>query len=360
MAHHRSIAIIKQGGLGDHILTLPFAKALRGVEPGASITLFSSPAQSEFWDANPDVDRVIPIRPNTFRNHAHNLADLFLGRRKVKEKFDLVFNPTHCLDIYRNGLVVNNLHSKEKIGFRQDISPFDGYDANIYYTNLLDRPRYDHVIKYSEYMFHSVYPGSPFDYGIKLPCQQKSNEWVEQYLSKFHGIPIVGIHPAGTVNYRTLSARQLVEIIHHTIDLGYAPVILGENVFGLSQPNIIFTGRLELSKLFCLISKMKAVICVDSSIKHIAGAFHIPILELAHIPRHLLHLNGPFIDGQTFFSALSYWDPLPDGPLHEVVFPLWGQSIEDIHSGRSLHSIGLREVAARLEYLLERRFRPYK
>jgi ADP-heptose:LPS heptosyltransferase len=356
MGLKKSIAIVRQGGLGDHIVTTPLVRAIRIAEPSAKITMFSGHAYCSLWEENPCVNRVIPVKAVFETSFEGQFSvDRFLEPiAGVSEKFDLIFNPTHCVDVYLNGLIVNKLKADIKIGFKQEMSEYEGYDANIFYTQLINRPKYENVSLYSELIFRELYPKEKFSpYDVELFFCQEAHKNVTTYIASLPSPDIVGIHPAGSINYRTLSALQLKEIVNQVQRMGLIPIIIGENSYQLEMPGVFFTGRIKIPELFCLVSKMKAVICVDSSIKHIAGAFEVPIIELSHIPRHLLKLNGPYVDESHPFCAINYWAPKPGNLLHEVVFPVLGQSEADIKSGLTLHSIGLGEISDTLSRFLK-------
>jgi ADP-heptose:LPS heptosyltransferase len=358
MGIKKSIAIIRQGGLGDHIVTIPFVKSIRMAEPNAKITIFSGHAYCSLWEESPYVNKVIPIKAvfETFFEGEFS-EDRFLEPiAGVDEEFDIIFNPNHCVDTYLNGLVVNKLRGSAKVGFLQETSEYEGYDANIYYTNLISRPKYENISLYSQLMFLDTYKDGKFHpYEIELFYSHADHKSVAAYVDVLPTRYMVGIHPAGSINYRTLSAGQLTKIVNQINLAGLTPVVIGENIYNLEMPGIFFTGRIKLSELFCLVSKMEAVICVDSSVKHIAGAFGVPVVELSHMPEHLLYLNGPYIDKAHPFCALNYWAPNPGKLLHEVVFPDFGQSEADIKSGLALNSIETSKIFKALGRLLLKR-----
>ena len=359
MGLNKSIAIIRQGGLGDHIVTTPFIRALRRAEPSAKITIFSGHAYCPLWEENPSVNKVIPIKAiyETFFDGQFS-ADRFLEPiAGLTEEFDVVFNPNHCIDVYLNGLIVNRLKAALKIGFRQEMSEYEGYDANVFYTQLINRPKYENVALYFELMFRELYPDEEFSpYEVELFFCQDAYKSVGAYIASLPNPDIIGIHPSGSIGYRTLSVLQLTEIVNQVKCMGLTPIVIGENNYQTEMPGVFFTGRVKLSELFCLVSKMKAVICVDSSVKHIAGAFEVPIIELSHIPRHLMNLNGPYVDESHPFCAINYWAPKRSNLLHKVVFPTFGESVSDIKSGLTIQSIDLREVTSTVERILKANF----
>src|SRR4051794_13659267 len=62
----RKIAVLRAGGLGDFIFTLPALHALQAAYPGAEITLLGGPLQTELLSGGREpVARAIAVPPST-------------------------------------------------------------------------------------------------------------------------------------------------------------------------------------------------------------------------------------------------------------------------------------------------------
>src|SRR5215217_8807660 len=92
----RKIAVLRAGGLGDSIFTLPALAAIREAYPEAEITLLGGPLQTELFDRQPgSVARAISVPPSTGVNgpdtgveeSEEELERFFVRMRK--ERFDL-------------------------------------------------------------------------------------------------------------------------------------------------------------------------------------------------------------------------------------------------------------------------------
>ncbi|MDQ4127551.1 MAG: glycosyltransferase family 9 protein, partial [Actinomycetota bacterium] len=92
----QKIAVLRAGGLGDFIFTLPALHALRATYPEAEITLLGGPLQTELLTNRPEpVARAITVPPSTGVNGPDKGVDedeqeleRFFARMR-EERFDL-------------------------------------------------------------------------------------------------------------------------------------------------------------------------------------------------------------------------------------------------------------------------------
>jgi len=159
------------------------------------------------------------------------------------------------------------------------------------------------------------------------------------------------IHASGSATYRTLSRDNILQIILLISELGFHPLVVGTDQWGISEKIPVFTNEIKLTEVFYLLSCSKGIICVDSGLKHVAGHYKIATIELSHIPANLNNLNGPYATDMHPFTGVEYWQPNPDSYFHEIVYPLGNFLYEDVLSGNSLNSIDFPHLKAALHRL---------
>ena len=127
--------------------------------------------------------------------------------------------------------------------------------------------------------------------------------------SKLSVRPIVGVQPYARDSYkdhpnigeiiRRLQSKYDVIIFHHSAD--------GLSTFG----NVTSTAGLSLSQSLALVSKLDAMIAVDSAFLHAAAAFDVPVIGLfgptdgKMFTRH--HRNAIVLDRRRGFPCVPCW-----------------------------------------------------
>ena len=350
MSKTKKIAIVKQGGLGDYVMFTAFIKNLRKVEPDSHLTLFTGSNCLAMWQLNPRINRVIPIISGEplYASECINIDELLKPISHINEFFDTIYDPNHCIDYYFNGLICNHLKSNNKIAYKKDKSIYKNFQANDFYNKLLDRPYFKNVAYYNSNFLEKIYGNlilNPFETELftsiedeAIPIQKGSN--------------IIAIHASGSIAFRTLSKNNVLKIISLIFDAGCTPLVIGQDQWGISHEIPIFINELKLTEIFYLVSCSKGIICVDSGLKHVAGHYKIPTIEISHIPKNLNNLNGPYATDTHPFTGVEYWQPNPDSYFHEIIHPLGNFLPEDIRSGKSLNSINMSHLKDALQRLL--------
>ncbi|MDQ3922873.1 MAG: glycosyltransferase family 9 protein, partial [Actinomycetota bacterium] len=141
----RKIAVLRAGGLGDSIFTLPALAALREAYSEAEITLLGGPLQTELFDRHPgSVARAISVPPSTGVNgpdtgveeDEEELERFFVRMRK--ERFDLALQ-MHGGGGYSNSFV-RRLGARVTAGPKApDATPLDRSMPYVYYQSEIMR-----------------------------------------------------------------------------------------------------------------------------------------------------------------------------------------------------------------------------
>lgn len=141
----RKIAVLRAGGLGDFIFTLPALDALREAYPDAEITLLGGPLQTELLSGRPEpVARAIPVPPSTGVNGPDTGVDedeekleRFFARMR-EERFDLALQ-MHGGGGYSNAFV-RRLEARVTAGTQApDAPPLDRTVPYVYFQSEILR-----------------------------------------------------------------------------------------------------------------------------------------------------------------------------------------------------------------------------
>jgi len=311
------IGIIHHGGLGDSLILSSYLREIREKTPFAHISIFTSPKNHVFWKNNPYINGI--YNSPTVYDLQDASGQVNISNSDIKnilgpvanEFFDIIVNTNPFEDIYLAGLSVLCLSASQKVSYRQDKLLYGNYDSNIFYDVLIDHPSVDNVSMYYKHLIEKV---------LEIEVSQPFN--TEFYITKhdtiigdanfkhfFLGLPVIALHPIGSINYRCLSDENIRSITQLLSDSGYASLIFNSKVTFNSPEGCEELQNLQLAQIAYLLGQVEGMICVDSGLKHLAAINSIPIIELSHIPMCLKHLNGSRIEGDIKFSATEYWKP---------------------------------------------------
>lgn len=353
-ARSRNIALLIAGGLGDHIVLSPTLKGIRDQEPEARITLLCTPWLVDLYVANPYVNHVVAA-PHASQYVARGAVvldrlDASLGALRL-ERFDYLYNAYHHRDSEHFGILASRLHAQRKIAYRGTRELDGPFGVERIYDTLLERPVLRRCRDYQRAFFR-------VQYGVEMdPLEQHAFYRAQDQIAvdEWFGwarppTNLVIVHGAGSVRARRLAPEQLNSLCTGLRQHGFLPVVVGTNNSELILRNgIDASNALSITQTLYLVEHSVAVIGPDSGVKHLGSVARRPILELAHIPEHLLHLNGPFVEAPYRYSGLDYWAPHPDCP-YAIVYPEDPSlSAQDIESGRSLGSLSMERALEALE-----------
>ncbi len=234
---------------------------------------------------------VTPAREQYLQDDAR-LAGL-LRELGTGEKFDLVINPRYAEDWYLSAAMCSAVTAAggRCVGFRQDTAPYAGYDANAFYTQLIDAPNDLHASRYAGVLLEQL--------GLDLPAEPaiwfapEDLAYVKgRYALESEPYVVVGcgasfaykLPPAAIFAY---VAQQLVSkwarrvvLVGGPSDQTLATAIIDSIP---DAPVSSAVGELKLHQLSALLSGADLYVGPDSGPKHMAAAAGIPVMELGWV-----------------------------------------------------------------------------
>ena len=272
----QKIAVLRAGGLGDAIFTLPALWALKETYPEAEITLLGGPLQTGLFSGGREpVARAIPVPPSTGVNgpdtgvdeDAEELERFFTQMRK--ERFDLALQ-MHGGGGYSNPFV-------RKLGARVTAG-----------TQAPDAPPLDRTVPYiyyqSEYLRHLEVAGLV---GARITSLEPRLPVTEGDLDKAASVvpeddnALVALHPGAGDERRRWPARKFSAVGDALAGDGARVAVIGveedralisEIVDGMTHEALDLCGRLSLRGLAGLLSRCAVVVSNDSGPLHLAAA----------------------------------------------------------------------------------------
>jgi ADP-heptose:LPS heptosyltransferase len=343
------IALIKNGGLGDHLLMTPFLAHLKK-KTGAHVTLIAG-GKKDLYENNPHINKFVYC-PSVYELQSPRLTgkidinefDGYLSEVS-KEVFDFVINPHHDTDLYLNAVVVAKLNSARKIGFRQSVNQFSGLNTNNFYNELIERPDFDHVTQYANSVFSHLRVDNkdfnPTKYEVydSIADREYVNSFVNDNKILFNKSII--LHGEASSPWKMLSSAQIGQVILGLKVMGYQPILFSK----YSYPGIPSIAGLTIPQLSYFVSRCHTIIGACSALKHFASMHDKNFVEILHLPAGFEKMNGPYVDEKKYkFCCGKYWNPSLVNGRHIVLRPEEIFSELQINQGLAIQSIQARKI----------------
>ncbi|MEJ0007421.1 MAG: glycosyltransferase family 9 protein [Steroidobacteraceae bacterium] len=287
------IAVVRLDNLGDHVLGAGLLPALRALHPHSHLTLVTPGGLADLYARCPVISELIKVPAKEHYLQQMDRLTQVLGELRAMQPFDLVINPRYAEDYYLAGPVCRALAAPEAsiVGFRQDASPYPGYDPNTFYTQLIDAPADLHASRYAAAVALHLGATTAVD-----PVVWYSNEDVSAVRARYSldgSYVVVGCGasfpyklPSLTlfnhlIAELTTTCNQRVLLVGAATDQPTAAAILA------ACPSAQVTtaiGELKLHELSALLAHATLYVGPDSGPMHMAAATGIPVIELGWVP----------------------------------------------------------------------------
>ena len=318
-----NILLVRPDGIGDQILCLPVASAIRRAMPGARLSFLSSAYAAPLFDHHPDLDAVMTV---TGHERFSELVALF------RKGFDAAV----FLKPFRRLMLaawVAGVPRRIATGYR-------------WYSILANKRVYQHRSDFSKHEIEynlGLLSGLGIDPGIParpaLVVTQAERESVENRMRGLPSLRIV-LHPGGFAarRWRSKHYRSLAD---HLVRGGFGVIFTGnaaegerfqdETARAAMMPGMLnLMGALTLRELMAVIGCSHAVVSGATGPAHMAAALGVRTVSLFDPRRNNLPTRWqPMGNGlvlrpdvptceKCVYEACPYWDCLDRITVEEV------------------------------------------
>jgi ADP-heptose:LPS heptosyltransferase len=305
----RRIAVLRAGGIGDFVFTLPALYALRVAYPEAEITLLGEVWHEKFLSKRPGPpDRAIAVPPSTGVNGPDTGVDedeeqleRFFARMR-KERFDLALQ-MHGGGGYSNPFV-RKLGARLTAGARAPgAPPLDRSIPYVYYQ--------------SEYMRHLEVAGLVGASAVDLQPRIRVTEGdlsEARQVAPENDVPLVVVHPSAGDERRRWPPEKFAALGDALAETGTRVAVVGvkedralisEVVDTLNHEALNLCGRLSLGGLAGLLSRCAVAVSNDSGPLHLAMAVGAATVGIFWGP-NFINANPPL---RTWHRPALSWRP---------------------------------------------------
>ena len=272
----RKIAVLRAGGLGDFIFTLPALDALREAYPEAEITLLGGPLQTELLSGRHEpIARAITVPPSTGVNgpdtgveeDEEELEHFFADMRE--ERFDLALQ-MHGGGGYSNPFV-RKLEARVTAGTQADsASPLDRTVPYIYFQS--------EILRYLEVA--GLVGARTADLEPHLRITYDDLNEARNVVPEAEGT-LVALHPGAGDSRRRWPPEKFAAVGNVLGKAGGRVAVVGVEedwalisgiVDAMEHEAFDLCGRLSLGGLTGLLGRCSVVVSSDSGPLHLAGA----------------------------------------------------------------------------------------
>jgi len=288
------ILLVRLRQIGDVVFTTPALAALSNHFPSAQITYIVEPAAAAVVSGNPLVSRVL-VAPRAAGVRGF-LADLALGRRLARERFDIAID-------FHGGPRASLLTWLSRAGTRI------GYaiaGRSWMYTHRVDRPRELRARHSVENQWDllaalGVEPPSRERYPVEMPLDPSVAARVALRLTAHHvsaAARIVVLHVSAGNPFRRWPTDSFAEVAAALVDSDPDTCVVVTSgpseadaatrviedararLTGPSGERVLACGEFSLSELRALVDRAALYIGGDSGPMHVAATSPVPIVSL--------------------------------------------------------------------------------
>ena len=334
-----NILVIRPGGIGDAICTLPFIKKLKESYPNARISVLAMPRNKEIFENNSDINQLFIFEDAKAINPVYLLK--FLKTLK-KQDFDIVFDLEQW---YRFPAVISWIvGNKIRVGYATNEKKFL-YNKKIEYS----QNRYE-VLCFLDQL-------KILDITIKEDCQpnltvfSKDITFVNQFLKKRNIKKFIIIAPCAYKTEKMWPKERYTDLINEIINKFQIILLGGKDEASVinyiaskidkKEKIISIAGELTIMQCAAIIKKAKLSIGGDTGLMHIAAAVGTPTISLF----------GPTIKEKWAPRGKNHYVISKNLKCSPCAYGLFAHIPKCKKGARCMNSISVREVLDGLKVL---------
>jgi heptosyltransferase-2 len=318
-----NILLVRPDGIGDQILCLPVASAIRRAMPEARLSFLSSAYAAPLFDYHPDLDAVLTV---SGQERFGELVALF--RKGIDAAVFL--KPFRRL---MAAAWIARVPLRVATGYR-------------WYSMLANKRVYQHRSDFSKHETEynlGLLSGLGIDPGVPVrPALVVTQAESESAEKRLHALPPsrIVLHPGGFAARRWRSEHYM-HLANHLVRGGFGVIFTGNTAEGgrfqeetahvdMSPGMLNLMGALTVRELMAVIGNSHAVISGATGPAHIAAALEVPTVSLFDPRRNnlptrwqpmgkgiVLRPDVPTCE-KCVYEACPYWDCLDRVTVDEV------------------------------------------
>ena len=263
--------------VGDTIISFPAVHSLRRLFPQAHIYLLVMAHLRELWQANPDIDEVIPYSMPTGAGRI--FAELQIARLIRDKRIDLAVVLPRS---FSSAWIVFLGGIPQRIGYKGEVRDWlltERLDRN---TEILSKHRMYYYLNLIEHLGRGPSPSLP-----SLSLDGELEEWANNFLLRngLIGRVLIGFNPGATYGEAKCWPPERFIALGKRLQRGYDASII---LFGSSRPNegelnaaiaegigegcLNLSGQTSLLELASLLRRCHLLVTNDTGTMHVAAA----------------------------------------------------------------------------------------
>lgn len=300
------ILVIRMDGIGDFVLWLGAARALRQLYPREQyrITLIANAPWARLAEQQAEFDEVWSVdRSAYFRSPIFRWR---LWRRIVSAGFNVVLNPTYSREFYVGDVFAWVSGAMEKVGW-------DGDSSNMYcWQRRISDRWYTRLVKGSNGPIMEIQRNAEFMRALGLPSFRSGLAEIRVVRARVAALRAIGeyfvVFPGAAWAEKCWPSERWVEIMRRLCALtGWTAVICGGEADKVQASGLVdepgcinLVGKTTLVELVDVIGGSCLLLTNDTSAVHLAAAQRVPavcVVGGGHFGRFLPYVvedaNGP-------------------------------------------------------------------